>query len=181
MTSTRFASRLGVLAIVSVVLGALAGLTWRNLVDLPVYVVQADGRALISQADLTGIVSADVVFALVGLPTGLALGGAAWWLLHRAGWPVALAAAGAGLVAALACWGIGLVLGPGDVDTRLAEATPGERVPVEFALRAWSALALWMFAAVMVPLFAAALGPETWSAPGGRSPRPRPSEDAEVG
>lgn len=182
MTTTRFATRLGLLAMASVVLGVLAGVAWRNLVVLPAYEVQADGRAVIGQADLTGIVSADVVFALAGLPVGLGLGAAAWWLLQRAGWPVALAAAGAGLVAALTCWGTGLVLGPGDFDTRLAEAVPGDRVPIAFELRAWSAVALWMFAAVTVPLFAAALGPETWTAPrGGSRGGPATPAEAEVG
>ena len=170
MTSTRFASSLGVLGVLSVVLGALAGVVWRNLVTLPEYVVQADGRAVISQVDLSRIASADVVFALLGLPVGVLVGAAAWWLLRRAGWPVAPVAVGAALVAAFTCWGTGLVLGPGDFDTRLAEASAGDRVPIEFELRAWSAMALWAFAAVAVPLFASARGPEAWS-PAGRPDR----------
>lgn len=175
MTSTRFASSLGVLGILSVVVGAVAGWTWRSLVTLPEYVVQSDGRAVISQADLSRLAAVDVVFALIGLPVGVLLGAAAWWLLNRAGWSVALVAVGAALIAALTCWGTGIVLGPADFDTRLADAAAGDHVPVAFELQAWSALALWAFAAVVVPLFASALGPEMWApvAPAdGRRPRP---------
>ena len=93
--------------------------------------------------------------------------------------PVALVAVGVALVAGTSCWLIGETLGPGPFPPRMAAATAGESVPVSLRLYSVSALALWPFAAVAVPLFAASLGPEVahvnlpWRR---RAARPAPAE-----
>jgi len=78
-------------------------------------------------------------------------------------------AAAAGLLAGIVCWQVGELLGPagGTFDERLANALPGEQVPIALTLRSLSAPAVWAFAAVTPVLLAASLGPEE------AAPRPR--------
>lgn len=175
----RVVKRLAQLAGLAVLIGAVGALVWANVTYLPSYVVQADGRATISDADMAMLFSANFWFVMIGLVAGLAVGIAAWIRLRVIGWPVALVAAGMALVAAVVCWQVGQLIGPGPFAQRLAEAGPGETVPVALGLTTPSALAAWVFAATGVPLFAASLGPDPDHRPtaGKRSRRQSPSDD----
>ncbi len=131
------------------VIGALAGLVWNWAVDLPAYVVSTDGTmgATTSERGLASFFGTDAWFTMLGVLFGLMAGLAAWRLFQRLGWPVVMVAMGAALLAGLSCWGIGSLLGPHDFEERLQAASPGQAVPIDFALRSYAALCVW-------PLFA---------------------------
>lgn len=168
MTGRSTVGRLGVLTALALAIGALSALLWVNLVTLPAYEVRADGRAAIDEAGLASLISADAAFVVLGLVCGVLVGAASWAWFRDLGWPVGVIAVGAGLLAGATCWWLGTLAGPGPFDERLAAAQPGDVVPVGLEIRAPSALAVWSFAAVAVPLFVASLGPDVRR-------RPRPS------
>lgn len=153
-------SRTGILAGLAVLVGVVCALLWANLSVLPEYTVQADGHATMNSADLAEVFSATFWFSVLGFVGGIALGLASWVALRSIGWLVALLAAALALVGALTCWGVGWLLGPGAFAVRMAAAQPGDLVSTPLQLAAPSAIAVWVFAAVAVPLFAASLGPE---------------------
>ena len=148
-------------------LGALAGLVWESVVDLPTYTVGPEGRAATSERGLAGYVGGDAWFSLIGAVVGLVLGLLAWRRFSRSGWPVVLLAMATAALAALVCWWVGTSLGPGDFNRRLAEAAPGASVPIELTLRAASSLLVWPFFAVIPVLLGSSLGPDE------EDPRPR--------
>jgi hypothetical protein len=140
--------------------GAVAGLVWWWVVDLPGYTVGSDGRAAAGEREIVRFIAADAWFSVLGLVVGLVLGVVGWRQFRALGWPVAPLAALAATVAALTCWAVGYQLGPGPFAARLADARAGAVVPIELTLRARTSLLLWPFAATVPVLFAAALGPE---------------------
>lgn len=139
-------------------LGALAGVVWEAVVDLPTYTVNEQGRAATSERGLTAVVGSDAWFCLLGALLGLLLGLVGWRRLRSLGWPlvllVVLTAAAAGLVA----WWVGTVLGPGPFNPRLAAAGPGDVVPLALELRAPGSLLVWPFLAVVPVLLGSSLG-----------------------
>ena len=177
MTTREVANRTGILVLIAIVVGALGAVIWSRVAVLPPFVVEADGHANISEVDMGHVASADWSYAIIALVGGAALGYATWRLLRGVGWPVALITAGIALVAGITCWILGESLGPEGFDQRISEAVAGDSVPVALMLHARSALALWPFAAVAVPLFAASLGPEV-DAEGDTTPWP--AADGEV-
>ncbi len=153
---------LGLLVVLAVIVGGLTAVFWASIVDLPTYRIRGDGSATVSERALTEFVAADAWYVVCGLLVGLGLGIVAWKWFKPLGWPVAVIAAGAGLVAGIVCWQFGELLGPpgGSFEERLANALPGEQVPIALTLRSLSAPAVWAFAAVTPVLLAASLGPE---------------------
>lgn len=171
------AVRLAILGLASLVAGGLTGLVWSRVAVLPSYTVLPDGSATMSERGLTEFFSADAWFVVCGAVVGLALGIVSWRLFKQLGWPVALVAAGAGLLAGLACWQLGQLFGPGAFDERMAAARPTDQVPIALELRSYSALAVWAFAAVAPVLLASSLGRDE-EAP--RAPRRRRQAPDEV-
>lgn len=139
-------------------LGAAAGVLWWRLVDLPGYLVRADGKATTTERGLADFVAGDAWFTLLGGGAGLLLGTVGWLRLRSVGWPVVLLVAGSALVAALVCWLVGYRLGPGDFNTRLAAAGPGDLVQIQLTLRARASLLVWPFAATVPVLLGSSLG-----------------------
>lgn len=147
------------LAGLAIVVGALAGVLWASSVTLPNWQIQeSTSTAVMNERGVVQVASADVLFVLIGLGVGLGLGLVSWLWFRHLGWPVALIAVGAGLLAAVVCWQIGQLLGPGSEAERIAAADPGSVVPASLQLRALSALAVWGFAAVTPVLLIASLG-----------------------
>ncbi|MGC4153931.1 MAG: hypothetical protein QM628_12770 [Propionicimonas sp.] len=172
----------GLLAVLAVVVGGLTAVLWAGLVDLPVYRIRADGSAVVSERAYTQFIQADALYVGCGLFIGIGLGIVAWKWFKPLGWPTAVIAAGAGLLAAVVCWKFGELLGPagGTFVERLAKAAPGEQVPIDLTLRAMSAPAVWAFAAVTPVLLAASLGPEEGVAKPRRQAEPEPGSLAET-
>lgn len=154
------ASRTATMAILAMLVGAVCALVWANLAVLPSYVVQQDGHAVISDSDLAESFSANFWFSMLAILGGVAIGIACWIVLRRIGWTVALVTSVLSLLGGLTCWALGSLIGPGQFAQRMAAAKPGESVQTALTLTTPSSLAIWVFAAVTVPLFAAALGPE---------------------
>lgn len=143
--------------LLSVVLGAVGAVVWRLIVHLPAYTVQSDGKAVTTQAGITQVFQSDAWFAGIGAVSGLLLGLLAWRWFRTLGWLVPVLAGLAALVAGVACWQLGSLLGPGPFDQRLAAANPGDVVPIGLELHAPVALALWVMMAQLPVLIAASL------------------------
>ena len=139
-------------------LGALAGVVWEAVVDLPTYRVAADGGASTSERGLAAFVAGDAWYCLLGAVGGLLLGVLAWRRFSGLGWPVVLVGTVTATAAGLLCWAVGTRLGPGDFPTRLAAAPPDSLVPIALELRARASLLVWPFLAVLPILLASSLG-----------------------
>ena len=151
---------IALLAGLSVVVGGLAAVFWAMIVDLPAYKILSDGSATITERGLTEIVASDVWFVIIGALVGAGLGLVTWKWFRTLGWPTALLAVGAGLLAGVVCWQVGTLLGPGSFAERLTGARPGALVPIPLDLRSLSALAVWGFGAVTPVLLVSSLGPD---------------------
>lgn len=172
---------IALLAGLSVVIGGLAAVFWAMVVDLPTYKILADGSATITERGLTEIVASDVWFVITGALVGAGLGLVTWKWFHPLGWPTALLAVGAGLVAAVVCWQVGQLLGPGSFPERLTGARPGALVPIPLQLESLSALAVWGFSAVTPVLLISSLGPDDEDHPTRRQRHPVEPELEESG
>lgn len=139
-------------------LGALGGVVWEAVVDLPVYAVGEGGGASTTERGLTALFASDAWFCLLGAAVGLLLGLVAWRRLRALGWPVVLLVVVAAAAAALVAWWVGTALGPGPFNPRLAAAGPGDVVPVALELRAPASLLVWPFLAVVPVLLGSSLG-----------------------
>ena len=139
-------------------LGALAGVVWWTVVELPAYQMNPDGGAAISERGLAEFVAGDAWFCAIGLVVGISLGVVAWRGLRDLGWPLALLVGLVAVLAGLLCWFVGHRLGPGDFVARLAAAQPGDLVPIELTLRARASLLTWPFFAVVPVLLGSSLG-----------------------
>ena len=139
-------------------LGALAGVGWEAVVDLPAYRVNSDGGASISERGLAEFVAGDAWFCAIGLVVGVGLGVVAWRVLRELGWPLVLLVGLVAVLGGLVCWFVGHQLGPGDFATRLAAARPGDLVPIDLTLRAPASLLTWPFFAVVPVLLGSSLG-----------------------
>lgn len=149
------------LAGLSVVVGLLAGVFWASVVTLPTWRIDADtSMAVMSERGITELVAGDVWFVITGAMVGVGLGLVTWKWFRPLGWPTALLAVGAGLLAGVVCWQFGQVLGPGPEAERISAAAPGAVVPASLQLRSLSALAVWGFAAVTPVLLVSSLGPD---------------------
>ncbi len=145
--------------------GALSGLVWWAVVDLPGYVIAADGRAATTERGLAQHFGSDAWFVLIGAVAGLLLGLVAWWRLVRIGWPVIPLTLAGATVAALLCWVVGHALGPSDFAARLSAAQPGETVPIQLTLSAPVSLVVWPFFATIPILLWSSLAPDAEQPP----------------
>jgi len=156
----RWSGRLGGYLALGLGLGALAGLVWWEVVDLPAYRVSDDGGASISERGLTEFFGGDAWFCALGVVVGLLLGVLGWRRFRNLGWPTVPVVAIVALAAAAVCWFVGFRLGPGEFNPRLAAANPGDLVPLELTVRARASLLTWPFMAVIPVLLGSSLGPD---------------------
>ena len=127
-----------------VVVGVVAGIIWHRVATLPTYQVLSDGTAQITERGLSRVFALDAWYVFIGLLGGMLLGTLVWKLMEPLGWPAALLACAATLLAGIVCWQMGRLLGPRDFVERLAAIGPeGGRVPIDFDLGAKSALFVW--------------------------------------
>ncbi|MDR0783117.1 MAG: hypothetical protein LBE83_05080 [Propionibacteriaceae bacterium] len=148
----------GIVALV----GVIAGIIWNRTVQLPSYVIGDDYWARISEGGLAQIVGVDVAMSLIGLIAGPIIGLIAWVLFRQTGWPVTIIASlGAGLAAVIAR-GFGEFIGPRDFPERIATATKGDLVKIDFAAHTWVPLALWVAMAMVPILIGSLIKPAQW-------------------
>ena len=152
------AARVTAFAALGLGLGAVAGVGWWAVVELPAYQVSDDGGASISERGLTEFFGGDAWFCAIGLVVGVGLGVVAWRALRDLGWPLVLLVSIVAVLAGLVCWFVGHRLGPDDFVARLAAARPGDLVSIELTLRARASLLTWPFFAVVPVLLSSSLG-----------------------
>lgn len=141
-----------------VVIGICAGVLWSRLAVLPGYIVGPEGTASTDERGLTEFFSADAWFSAIGLLVSVGLGIIAWRWFGRLGWPVVIVAIIGAVATGLICWYVGYTLGPGEFDTRLATAAPGDFVPISLTVRSPAALLAWAFGATVPVLLRSSLG-----------------------
>jgi hypothetical protein len=153
--------------------GAVAGVCWWAVVDLPAYQITADGGASISERGLAEFIAGDAWFCAIGLVVGIGLGVVAWRTLRDLGWPLVLLVGVVAVLSGLVCWFVGHRLGPEDFVARLAAAHPGDLVAIELTLKARASLLTWPFFAVVPVLLGSSLGrDEEETRPPARPTRP---------
>lgn len=158
---TRYTARvIGFLAL-ACGLGAAAGALWWSLTPLPAYQVDSQGKASVTERQLTQFFAGDAWFCLLGLVVGVGLGIFGYRLLRDLGWPLVLVVViGAG-AAGLLCWAVGYQLGPGEFTPRLAQAPLGSSVPITLTVQSKAALLFWPLCAVTPVLLASSLGKDS--------------------
>lgn len=139
----------------AVIAGVVCALIWHACVHLPIYQVDDKGYATTSERGLTAIFSIDSTFALIGMVVGLGCGFLSWWALHHRGVVVLVPTIATALVSATVCWAVGTLMGPHDFSDRVAAASPGDEVPVDFRLHTWTSLLVWVLGALIVTLILA--------------------------
>ena len=95
---------------------------WWLIVPLPAYRLDSQGRASVTERELTQFFAGDAWFCLLGLVVGVALGVFGYRLLRDLGWPLVFVVVAAGTAAGVLCWAVGYQLGPGEFTPRLAHA-----------------------------------------------------------
>lgn len=136
-------TRAVVYASVVFITGVLAGVLWHTVVTVPTFLTASDGSVQMTERAQSQIFTMDAAFSLIGLLLGLLLGVLTWQLWSVHGWRAVVVGLLASLAAGMLCWGVGVLLGPTDFATRVVTAQTGDRVPVDFDLRARSALGAW--------------------------------------
>ena len=130
----------------------------RHLTDAEFAVVWKPDPALFRRATgLTAIFSIDSTFALIGMVVGVGCGFLSWWALHHRGVVVLVPTIATALVSATVCWAVGTLMGPHDFSDRVAAASPGDVVPVDFRLHTWTSLLVWVLGALIVTLILAVI------------------------
>lgn len=157
----RFTGRIVGFLVLAAGLGAAAGVVWWLIVPLPAYQLDSQGRATVTERELTQFFAGDAWFCLLGLLVGVGLGILGYRLLRDLGWPLVLVVVIGGTIAGLLCWLVGYQLGPGDFTPRLADAAPGGTVPIALTVRAKAALLFWPLCAVTPVLLGSSLGKDT--------------------
>jgi hypothetical protein len=133
----------GVLALT----GVAAGLLWWVLAPRATFEVTADGPVPVGRPSPELSVADDGVFTLLLAALGLVAGLVAWRLRHRRGVAVVLALAVGAVLASLAAWQLGELLGAGPSPAELAAV--GTRVLTPLQLGSPAALAVAPFLAVL--------------------------------
>jgi hypothetical protein len=138
--------------------GAGAGVLWQLVVTLPAYQVDSQGRASVTERQLSQFFAGDAWFCLLGLLVGVGLGVFGYRLLRDLGWPLVLVVVTGAGAAGLLCWAVGYQLGPGEFTPRLAQAPLGGSVPITLTVQSKAALLFWPLCAVTPVLLASSLG-----------------------
>lgn len=149
---------LGVFLLLCVLVGACVGVLWAKVVDPPSYMIGKDGSASLSERGLTAVFGSDAWFAAFGFVVSLGIGVIAWRWFGKLGWPVVIVTILGALVAAVVCWYVGYQIGPGNLTRRMADAKPGDVVPLPITVRSPATLVVWAFGAIIPVLLRASLG-----------------------
>lgn len=151
---------LGAFLLLCVLIGVCVGVLWAKVVDPPSYMIDRDGSASLSERGLTAVFGSDAWFAAFGFVVSLGIGVIAWRWFGKLGWPVVVVTILGALAAAVVCWYVGYHIGPGDISQRMADAEPGDVVPIAITVRSPATLVVWAFGAIIPVLLRASLGPD---------------------
>ncbi|MDR2896311.1 MAG: hypothetical protein LBV30_06630 [Propionibacteriaceae bacterium] len=152
----------GLDALTVVSIGVIAGLLWRRLVSPPAYSIDDDFRATIGQVALATQAGMDVYFALIGLVGGAVIGLITWFFIGANRWWMGLVAVLGASLAGLIAAAMGMALGPTNFLERVAAATKGDLVPVDFTIHSWVPWLLWPGMAAVPVLIGSLIKRERW-------------------
>lgn len=141
----------------TVLTGIAGAVVWSQLAE-PARWTVADGGLQMGQEAVTAQFGVSLAFAAVGLGGGLLLGFLLGVLARPVGWPLVIIAAGAGAVATLIAWQLGMMWGPPDPSS-VSGVTTGDTVPDELAVTIPAAFLAWSIAAIAGLLPGVALNP----------------------
>ena len=141
----------------TVLTGIAGAVVWAQLAE-PARWTVAGGGLQMGQEAVAAEFGVSLAFAVVGVGGGLLLGFLLGVLARPVGWPLVLVAAGAGAVATLIAWQLGMVWGPPDPST-VSGVTTGDTVPDELAVTVPAAFLAWSIAAIGGLLPGVALNP----------------------
>ena len=141
----------------TVLTGVAGAVIWVQVAE-PARWTVADGGLQMGQEAVSAEFGVSLAFAVVGLGGGLLLGFLLGVLARPVGWPLVIVAAGAGAVATLVAWQLGMIWGPPDPST-VSGVTTGETVPDELAVTVPAAFLTWSIAAIAGLLPGLALNP----------------------
>jgi adenine/guanine phosphoribosyltransferase-like PRPP-binding protein len=130
------------------VVGAAGGVAWAGLTEPAAYQVTRDG-AYLDEHSLGQVFNTDGWFLVIEVALGCVAGGAMTYAWRRHGWVVVLAVLAGSCLAGAVAYLLGHALGPGDLDPRLAAATPGEQVPVPLTVKADGVYFAWPVGAML--------------------------------
>ena len=136
-----------VLAGVLLLAGIPAGLLWWALAPRATFEVTEEGPIPVGRPPIELLVADDGVYTLVLAVLGLVAGAVAWQLRRRRGVATVLALAAGTVLASLAAWQLGELLGVGPSEAELAAV--GTRVTTPLRLGSPAALAVAPFLAVL--------------------------------
>jgi hypothetical protein len=134
--------------LLSLVMAVPAGAAWWLLAPLPRLRVGAQGVLFVGGQTETGI-AADAWFAVSALVAGAVCAAVAFRITGRSTVQVLIALTLGGVVAALAAWWIGMILGPAPVDVRAETLSVGDEFHGPLELSARGVLLAWPMAAVI--------------------------------
>lgn len=138
--------------------GAVGGVVWTLATPLPQYVVNSDGSASTTERGLALGSAALVVFSGIALVLGCTAGAVLWRVARR--WPIVPWTWATVLVAELAMFAVGALLGPGPLDPRIIAGAAGDVLPAELALGSVVPFAVGVFGAALIQLTLASTTPE---------------------
>ena len=173
-----------VLAGVLLLAGVAAGLLWWVLAPRATFEVTADGPVPVGRPSPELLIADDGVYTLLLGGLGLVAGLVAWRLRHRRGVATVLALAVGTVLASLAAWQLGELLGAGPSPAELAAV--GTRVTTPLRLGSPAALAVAPFLAVLAYVVSTLLSASddldrpdpVPAAPVDGGPLPKATEDA---
>ncbi|MEG9225623.1 hypothetical protein [Aeromicrobium sp. Sec7.5] len=143
--------------LMTVLTGLAGAVVWVQLAE-PARWTVADGSLQMGQEAVTAQFAVSIAFAVVGLGGGLLLGFLLGVLARPVGWPLVVVAAGAGAVATLIAWQLGMVWGPPDPST-VSGVSTGDTIPDELTVTIPAAFLAWSIAAIAGLLPGVALNP----------------------
>lgn len=143
--------------LMTVLTGLAGAVVWALLAEPARWTVVDNGLQM-GQEAVTSQFGVSLAFAVVGLGGGLLLGFLLGVLARPVGWPLVIIAAGAGAVATVIAWQLGMMWGPPDPST-VSGVTTGDTVPDELAVTVPAAFLAWSIAAIAGLLPGVALNP----------------------
>lgn len=141
----------------TVLTGIAGAVVWAQLAEPARWTVAGRGLQM-GQEAVAAQFGVSLAFAVVGVGGGLLLGFLLGVLARPVGWPLVIIAAGAGAVATLIAWQLGMMWGPPDPST-VDGVTAGDTIPDELAVTFPAAFLAWSIAAIAGLLPGVALNP----------------------
>ncbi len=147
-------------SLIVLALGVVGGVVWALATPLAQYEITPEQTATTTERGLALGPSPLVVFSVIVLVLGIVAGVLLWRPLRGRGavavlWNLLTVATAEGVV-----WGVGRLLGPGDLDARILAGQPGEVIPADLALGTPVPFVVGLMSVALVTMSLAAFSPD---------------------